>query len=70
VVVWITDNNSRTGQATCVNYAYGIAVVVGFLVLWFVFLRLFVWLTFMVTSLFPHIGKRHRHDRWDEFNRR
>jgi uncharacterized membrane protein len=30
----------------------------------------FSWLMLLVVSLFPMIGKRHRHSRWDDLTRR
>jgi hypothetical protein len=51
------------------NVLAGIALVGGFLALWYFGVRLFIWAVFAVSSLVPFIGRRHRHSRWDELNR-
>jgi 4-hydroxy-3-polyprenylbenzoate decarboxylase len=28
----------------------------------------FIWVTFTIASFVPHIGRKHRHQRWDELN--
>ena len=50
------------------NYLYGFALVAAFIGLWLVGWYLFTWLLYGVLSLFPYMGKKHRHARWDELN--
>jgi hypothetical protein len=51
------------------NLLAGIALVCGFIALWYFGVRLFIWAVFAVSSLVPFIGRRHRHARWDDLNR-
>jgi hypothetical protein len=51
------------------TFLYAVALIVGLAVLWLVGMRAFVWVTFTIASFIPHIGKRHRHSRWDELNK-
>jgi hypothetical protein len=51
------------------NVLGGIAVLLGFIFLWYVGVRVFLWLMFAASSLVPYIGRRHRHARWDELNK-
>jgi hypothetical protein len=51
------------------TYIAGLALVVGFIAAWYVGIRAFVWLVFFISSLVPWLGKKHRHDRWDELNK-
>lgn len=50
------------------TYLYGFALIAAFVALWVFGMRAFLWLVFFVSSLVPHIGKKHRHDRWNELN--
>jgi len=50
------------------NYIYGFALVAAFIVLWIIGMRVFFWLVFWQCSFVPHIGRKHRHGRWDELN--
>jgi hypothetical protein len=52
------------------TYIYGFALVAAFVALWVFGMRAFIWVVFAVSSLFPHIGRKHRHARWDELNRK
>jgi hypothetical protein len=56
--------------ADVLTYIYGFALVAAFVAVWVFGMRAFVWLVFAVSSLFPHIGRKHRHARWDELNRK
>jgi hypothetical protein len=50
------------------NVAYALALVVGMILIWWVGVRLFLWVTLALASLVPHIGKKHRHAAWDDLN--
>lgn len=50
------------------NVVYAFAVVAGLLVLWWLGIRLFWWLILSLSSLVPFIGRKHRHERWDQVN--
>ena len=52
-----------------INVALAFGAVVGMLLLWWVGMRLFLWVSLTLASLAPHIGKKHRHRRWDELNK-
>ena len=45
-----------------------LALLTGLAVLWVVWMRAFIWVTFTIASFVPHIGRKHRHQRWDELN--
>jgi len=47
----------------------GLAKIAALAVAFVIGVRGFLWLVFFVSSLFPYIGKRHRHARWEELNR-
>ena len=53
----------RLGQV-----AYAVAAIAGLLALQALALYLLWWGVMVAVSKVPMIGKRHRHDRWDELN--
>jgi hypothetical protein len=50
------------------NLLMAFGLVIGMVLLWWVGIRVFVWFSLMLASFVPWIGRRHRHDRWDELN--
>ena len=54
---------------TVLNYVYGFALIAAFIGLWIVGWYAFTWLLYGFLSLFPYMGRRHRHAMWDELNR-
>jgi len=48
--------------------AYGVIGIVGLLALQALALYVLWWTVMIAVSKVPMIGKRHRHDRWDELN--
>ncbi|MEO7272597.1 MAG: hypothetical protein ABIX28_19925 [Vicinamibacterales bacterium] len=47
---------------------YGVAAIAGMLAVQALILYVLWWGVMGVVSKVPMIGKRHRHDRWDELN--
>jgi hypothetical protein len=63
-----TRRNVNGTISRVLNYIYGFALVAAFIGVWLVGWYVFTWLLYGFLSLFPYMGKRHRHARWDELN--
>ena len=48
---------------------YGLVIIAGMLAVIALCFYMIWWVVMIVVSFIPIIGKRHRHDRWDEFQR-
>jgi hypothetical protein len=46
---------------------YGLVIIVGMLAMVGLCFYMTWWLVMVVLSFIPIVGKRHRHDRWNEF---
>jgi hypothetical protein len=51
------------------DFLVGIAKIAALAIAFVIGVRGFLLLVFFVSSLFPYIGKKHRHSRWQELNR-
>jgi hypothetical protein len=51
------------------RFVTGLALTLGVWGLLCAFFAGFILMVFWITSFIPLIGKKHRHDRWEEFNK-
>jgi len=51
------------------DFLVGLALIAGLIAAWAVALYLFTAIVFGVSRLIPWVGRKHKHDRWNQLNR-